>query len=81
MKFKAEINIMPLEVLLDPQGKVVTSGLNNLGLGGISNVRIGKHITFDIEADDKKTAGNIAEDACQNLLANSVIEAYEIDIH
>ncbi len=46
MKFKAEIDIMPLKTLLDPQGKAVTSNLKNLQLEAIENVRIGKHVTF-----------------------------------
>ena len=44
MKFKAEIDVMPLEALLDPQGKAVSQSMVNLGLAEITNVRIGKHI-------------------------------------
>ena len=43
MKFKAEIDVMPLEAILDPQGKAVTQSMGNIGLDSISNVRIGKH--------------------------------------
>jgi phosphoribosylformylglycinamidine (FGAM) synthase PurS component len=46
MKFKAEIDVMPLKALLDPQGKAVTGSMKNLGLSEIQNVRIGKHITL-----------------------------------
>ena len=49
MKFRAEINVMPLKALLDPQGKAVTSSMKNLGLAEIENVRIGKHISLQIE--------------------------------
>ena len=51
MKFKAEIDIMPLKALLDPQGKAVTSSLKNLDLQKIDNVRIGKHISLEVEAE------------------------------
>ena len=50
MKFKADIDIMPLEALLDPQGKAVSKSMGNLGLDEISNVRIGKHISLQVEA-------------------------------
>jgi len=50
MKFLAEINVMPLKALLDPQGKAVTHSMKNIGFNEVSNVRIGKHITLEIEA-------------------------------
>ena len=80
MKFAAHINIMPLKELLDPQGKAVTSSLHNLGLSNINNVRIGKHITLTLDADSKESAAKMAEDACKKLLANQVMEAFEIVI-
>ena len=52
MNFLAEIKIMPLKELLDPQGKAVMGGLSNLGLQNIEDVRIGKHIQLNIEADN-----------------------------
>lgn len=76
MKFKAEIDIMPLDALLDPQGKAVTQSMENLGLGEISNVRIGKHIRLFIEADSKSTAEAKAVEACKKLLANEIMESY-----
>lgn len=80
MKFKAEIDIMPLKALLDPQGKAVTSSLKNLNLSEIDNVRIGKHISLEIEAADEKSAWEKVEDACKRLLANQLMESYEIAI-
>ena len=55
MKFIAEIDVMPLKALLDPQGKAVSGSMKNVGLPEITNVRIGKHITLEIEAKDKST--------------------------
>jgi phosphoribosylformylglycinamidine synthase len=76
MEFRAEIDIMPLEALLDPQGKAVTSSMKNLGLGEITNVRVGKHITLTVMASDKKTAEAKVDEACRRLLANQIMERY-----
>ena len=80
MNFLAEIKIMPLKELLDPQGKAVMGGLSNLGLKNIEDVRIGKHIQLNIEAIDAKEAKKIAEQASKKLLANPVMEEYTIQI-
>ncbi|MBC9913681.1 phosphoribosylformylglycinamidine synthase subunit PurS [Chitinophaga varians] len=80
MTFTAHINVMPLKELLDPQGKAVMSGLKNLGMGQVQDVRIGKHITLQIEAASKEEAQQIAESACQKLLANQVMEYFEVQI-
>ena len=56
MKFKAEIDVMPLDALLDPQGKAVSQSMGNLGLSEITNVRIGKHIRIFVEAGSKEEA-------------------------
>ncbi len=71
---------MPLKELLDPQGKAVHSGLGNLGLKSIQDVRIGKNITLQIEAASEDEAKNIAEQASKKLLANPVMEYFEISI-
>lgn len=80
MKFKAEIDVMPLDALLDPQGKAVTQAMGNLGLSEISNVRIGKHIRLFIEADSKATAEKKTEEACKKLLANEIMEGYSYSV-
>lgn len=77
MKFRAEIDIMPLKALLDPQGKAVTSSLKNLNLSEIDNVRIGKHVTLEIDASSEETAKEKVGEACKNLLANHLMESYE----
>ncbi|MEZ7900988.1 MAG: phosphoribosylformylglycinamidine synthase subunit PurS [Flavobacteriales bacterium] len=76
MIFKAEIDIMPLEAILDPQGKAVTQSMGNLGLNEITNVRIGKHITLKVDAADEATAKNKVDEACKNLLCNMIMESY-----
>lgn len=80
MKFEVSIKVMPLKALLDPQGKAVTSSMKNLNLPEIENVRIGKHITLEIDAPDKETAGKKADEACKKLLANAIMETYEFTV-
>lgn len=80
MNFVAEIKVMPLKELLDPQGKAVMGGLSNLGIKKIDDVRIGKHIQLQIDARDESDAKTIAEEAAKKLLANPVMEEYTISI-
>lgn len=77
MKFFAEIDIMPLKALLDPQGKAVTSSMHNIGYQTVQNVRIGKHITLEIEGDDEAHARQKLDDACRRILSNPIMESYE----
>ena len=77
MKFKAEIDIMPLKALLDPQGKAVTSSLKNLDLSEIQNVRIGKHISLEIDAENETVANAKVDEACKKLLANHLMESFD----
>lgn len=79
MKFTVQVKVMPLKELLDPQGKAVLGGLGNLGMKGIEDVRIGKNITLQVEADSKEAAQQQAEEAAKKLLANPVMEYYEIE--
>ena len=81
MIYTAQVKIMPLKELLDPQGKAVMSGLGNLGLSEIKDVRIGKNITLQVEAESAEAAKTIAEDAAKKLLANQVMEMFEIFIN
>lgn len=80
MKYRAEIDVMPLKALLDPQGKAVTGSMKNLGLPEIENVRIGKHITLEIEASSKDIANTKVDEACKKLLANQIMEFYEFEL-
>jgi phosphoribosylformylglycinamidine synthase len=80
MKFIANINIMPRQGLLDPQGKAVNSSLHNLGITQVHDARIGKHIVLHIDAADAPTARKLATEACDRLLANMVMEEYEVTI-
>lgn len=80
MKFRAEIDVMPLKALLDPQGKAVTASMKNLNLSEIENVRIGKHITLEIDAASKDVAKTKVEEACKKLLANPIMEEFVFEL-
>lgn len=80
MKFQAEIDVMPKKEILDPQGKAVTGSMKNLGLSEIHNVRIGKHVSLEIEADSKETAHAKVDQACKSLLANLIMESYTFTV-
>ena len=81
MTYTVQIKVMPLKELLDPQGKAVMGGLANLGLSGVEDVRIGKNITLQINADSADKAKQIAEEAGKKLLANPVMEYFEVSIN
>ncbi len=76
MKYKASIDVMPLKALLDPQGKAVNIVLKNNGYSKVENVRIGKHITLEVEADNKHLAGKQVEEIASKVLINPVIEEF-----
>tara|TARA_R110002072_G_scaffold282761_3_gene445980 strand:+ start:61052 stop:61303 length:252 start_codon:yes stop_codon:yes gene_type:complete len=80
MRFKAEIDVMPLDALLDPQGKAVTSSMSNIGLNAITGVRVGRHVRLFVDADSSASAGIMVEDACKKLLANQIMENYSYQI-
>jgi phosphoribosylformylglycinamidine synthase PurS subunit len=79
-KFQAEIDVMPKKEILDPQGKAVTGSMKNLGLTEIHNVRIGKHVSLEIEAENEEGAHAKVEQACKSLLANLIMESYSFKI-
>ncbi len=80
MKFRAEIDVMPLDALLDPQGKAVTGSMKTVGLEMIDGVRIGKHIRLFVEADSKEAASEKVDEACVKLLSNQIMESYTYTI-
>ena len=80
MTFTIAIKVMPLKDLLDPQGKAVLAGLHNLGLKNTEDVRIGKRITLQIAAASEQEAIAIAKEAAEKLLANQVMEQFEISV-
>ncbi len=71
---------MPKKELLDPQGKAVSGSMKNLGLPEIGNVRIGKHISLEVEAADAAAAKAKVEKACKELLANQIMESFVFEV-
>lgn len=81
MMFTVQIKVMPLKELLDPQGKAVMSGLQNMGLKGVEDVRIGKNITLQLNAATAEQAKQMAEEASKKLLSNPVMEYFEVSVN
>lgn len=77
---KAKVHIMFKEGVLDPQGKAVSHALASLGFNGVNDVRQGKYIELDLAETDPKKARSSVEAMCKQLLANTVIETYAIEI-
>ena len=78
MKISATVTLK--KEVLDPQGKVVSQTLKNMGYNNIINVRQGKYFDIEIEETDKEKAKKIAEEICKKLLTNIVIENYTINL-
>ncbi len=80
MKFDVRINIMPQRALLDPQGKAVLSTIHQLEYASVKDVRMGKHIVMEIEAESEGKASQIAGELCSKLLSNPVMESFEYSV-
>lgn len=81
MKFKAEINVMPHKELLDPQGKTVARNMDHVGINGVQDVRIGKHIEIMLEAANADAAKEAVDQACKKFLANLIMENYSFEVN
>jgi len=77
-KVKVKVIVTPKNGVLDPQGKVIQQTLNGMGFSSVNKVRQGKYFDIEInEKDEAKTKARV-EDMCKKLLANLVIEDYQI---
>ncbi len=79
-RFAAQINVMPRAEISDPQGQTVERTLPSIGFAGISGVRVGKRITLIVDAADEESARSIVASASEKILANPVIEDYELEL-
>ncbi|MEO1923390.1 MAG: phosphoribosylformylglycinamidine synthase subunit PurS [Nautiliaceae bacterium] len=77
---KVAVNVHLKKGVLDPQGKAVLHALETLGFKDVKDVRVGKQIIIDIDTDDREKAVKEAEEMAKELLANPVIENYEIEV-
>jgi len=80
VKFKAEIEILPKKGLLDPQGKAVLQSMPRIGADNVTEVSVGRFITLEIDAENASKAEETAELASKKLLANLIMESYNIRI-
>jgi phosphoribosylformylglycinamidine synthase subunit PurS len=80
VKFEARVDIAHLPGVLDPQGATVQRSLPALGYGNVTDVRIGKTIRLVVDAPDEASARAQVDEMCHRLLANPVIEAFEIEL-
>ena len=78
MKISATVTLK--KDVLDPQGKVVSQTLKNMGFNNITNVRQGKFFEIELNETDKEKAKKIVEEICKKLLTNIVIEDYTINL-
>lgn len=78
--YLAHVNVMLRPVINDPQGLAVRDGLHSLGFEGVTDVRVGKRIDITVEADSVEAAESQARDMCRQLLANPVIEDFEVAV-
>ena len=76
--YKANIRVTLRPSILDPQGKAVHHALKDLGFDTVDQVRMGKYIEMWIETDDEAEAERTAREACEKLLANPVMEDFDI---
>ena len=77
---KARVHVMLKNGVLDPQGKAIGHALASLGFAGVNEVRQGKVIDLDLAEADATRARAAIEQMCQKLLANMVIESYQIEL-
>lgn len=80
MTFAAKVSIILKPGIADPQGQTIERALPALGYEGVKNVRVGKLIELEVEADDASHAKTSVEEMCERLLANPVIEAYAVEV-
>jgi phosphoribosylformylglycinamidine synthase len=77
---RATVLVRPKEGILDPQGEAVERALEHLGFA-VGGARVGKVVDLDVQADDEGAAREQVEKMCEQLLANPLVESYEIELH
>jgi phosphoribosylformylglycinamidine synthase subunit PurS len=78
--YKASIHVRLRPSILDPQGKATHHALENLGFESVERVRMGKYIEMWIDEESEEAAARVARQACERLLANSVMEDFDVDL-
>ena len=78
--YQATVTVRLKNGVLDPQGQAIEGALGSLGFGGVDTVRQGKVFDVTLDAADEASAGNALDGMCRQLLANTVIEDYAVDL-
>ena len=76
---RVRVLVSPKEGILDPQGSAVQGSLEHLGFS-VSDARVGRIVDLDVDANNESQARQVAEQMCEQLLANTLIESYEIEV-
>jgi phosphoribosylformylglycinamidine synthase PurS subunit len=79
-EFRVEVRVVPRKGILDPQGKAVAGALRSLGFEGVSDVHVGRLVTLTLEAESASAAEDAAVEMCRQLLANPVIEDFDVRV-
>jgi phosphoribosylformylglycinamidine synthase len=79
-RYQFAVNVLPKAGILDPQGRAVEGSLGHLGVSGVSGVRVGRRVELTVEAADETAARATVERLAGELLANPLIESYEIEL-
>ena len=77
---KARVTVYPRREILDPQGKAIRDALNRVGFPGVEDVRAGKSFEISLGSSDPEAANRELRDMCEKLLANTIIENYDVEI-
>jgi len=77
---KATVLVRPKEGILDPQGQAIEQSLRKLGFD-VEHARVGRVVDFDVEASSANEARERVNEMCRQLLANPLIESYEVEVH
>jgi phosphoribosylformylglycinamidine synthase len=77
-RYRIAVHIVPRRGVLDPQGKAVADALHSLGFPSVRDVRVGRHVIVESEAESPSDAESRVREMCDKLLANPVTEDYEI---
>jgi len=81
MRYNAKVHVTLKPTVNDPQGNAVLGGLHTLGFNSVQSVRVGKYLTLALEAKDERDASKQVTAMCEKLLANTVIESYEVELN
>jgi len=77
---RARVTVYPRREILDPQGKAIQGALAGIGFDRVEEVRAGKSFDLRLAVDDEKAAGEMLAEMCEKLLANTVVEDYEVEL-